>query len=278
MIKNFLVTGDTHGRVLERLNQIPSIYEPSETALIILGDAGINFWFDIKEQKQKSIINKRGFTIYCVRGNHEERPENLPRIMYVYDENVKNGVILEQEFPNIRYLMDGEKYEIMGKSVLVIGGAYSVDKWVRLHDAGVYDKLHPDYTNSKKTGWFPDEQLYDWERKMIEEEHFGKHYDVILTHTCPIIWEPRDLFLPDLDQSEVDKSMELWLDDVRINIDWNIWLFGHYHADRSERRNVEIYYKEIENWNDIMERWENPNSLNKRLKVSPYYYIFSPKV
>lgn len=31
MIKNWLVTGDTHGRVLERLNHIG--YSPDETAL-----------------------------------------------------------------------------------------------------------------------------------------------------------------------------------------------------------------------------------------------------
>lgn len=39
MIKNWLVTGDTHGRVMERLSQIDSDkYIPDETAIIILGD------------------------------------------------------------------------------------------------------------------------------------------------------------------------------------------------------------------------------------------------
>ena len=39
MIKHYLITGDTHGRVMERISRIPSHYEPAETALIILGDA-----------------------------------------------------------------------------------------------------------------------------------------------------------------------------------------------------------------------------------------------
>ena len=42
MIKNWLVTGDTHGQVLERLSHIG--YPPDETALIILGDMGLNFY------------------------------------------------------------------------------------------------------------------------------------------------------------------------------------------------------------------------------------------
>ena len=47
MIKHYLITGDTHGRVIERISHIPSHYEPAETALIILGDAGINFYLTI---------------------------------------------------------------------------------------------------------------------------------------------------------------------------------------------------------------------------------------
>ena len=38
MIKNWLVTGDTHGRVMERLFHIENCYVPEETAIIILGD------------------------------------------------------------------------------------------------------------------------------------------------------------------------------------------------------------------------------------------------
>ena len=37
MIKNYLITGDTHGKVMERINNIPTHYSLDETALIILG-------------------------------------------------------------------------------------------------------------------------------------------------------------------------------------------------------------------------------------------------
>ena len=272
MIKNWLVTGDTHGQILSRLSNINvGKYAASQTALIILGDAGINFYLNKTDRNLKRDIQNTGFTIYCVRGNHEERPENLPNIRSVYDQNVQGTVFQEDEYPNIRYLKDGGAYDINGSHVLCIGGAYSVDKWYRLNRAGVFDKLHPDYTNSKKTGWFPTELLTDDELEQIECNYTNNCYDVILTHTCPESWEPRDLFLSGLDQSTVDKSMEKWLDDFKNHIDWKIWLFGHYHDDRLVRPGVEMYYKDIEDWEDIMKRWEDPEHLDWWLKKDPNY-------
>jgi hypothetical protein len=45
--------------------------------------------------------------------------------------------------------------------------------------------------------------------------------------------------------------MEKWLDDFKNNIDWKIWLFGHYHDDRLIRPGVEMYYKDIEDWENM---------------------------
>lgn len=268
------LVSDTHGQVLFRLSQINAgKYAASQTALIILGDAGINFYLNKTDMNLKRNIQNTGYTVYCVRGNHEERPENLGYIEHWYDENVKGYVMYEPDYPNIKYFEDGNTYEICGKSVLVIGGAYSVDKWYRLNRVGVTSKLDKDYLNPRKTGWFPDEQLLDWEMTTIEKEHFGKHYDVVLTHTCPISWEPTDLFLPGLDQSGVDKTMELWLDKVKQKVDWNIWLFGHYHGDQLVRPGVEMYYKDIEDWETIIKRWESPDQLDWWLIKSPNYYM-----
>ena len=98
MIKNWLVTGDTHGRVMERLFHIENCYVPEETAIIILGDAGINFYLNKTDAKNKQVINKTGYFIYCVRGNHEERPENIPTMYQIYDENVEGTVYYESEY------------------------------------------------------------------------------------------------------------------------------------------------------------------------------------
>lgn len=262
MIKNWLVTGDTHGQVLERLGHIG--YPPDETALIILGDMGLNFYLNKTDRKNKRNVNATGFHIYAVRGNHEERPENLG-MDQLWDTYIKGGVYYEPEFPNIRYLMDGEEYEINGYSVLVIGGAYSVDKWYRLGG-------RPEDTDNW-TGWFKDEQLTKKEMDEIGAWVEGKRYDFVLTHTCPISWEPRDLFLSGLDQSKVDKSMELWLEDIKSKVDWEVWLCGHYHDDRLIRPGAEMYFRDIESLDTIWERWQDPESLDWWLKKDPNYYM-----
>lgn len=36
----------------------------------------------------------------------------------------------------------------------------------------------------------------------------GKYFDIVLTHTCPYKYEPREAFMQGLDQSKLDKFME----------------------------------------------------------------------
>jgi hypothetical protein len=67
--------------------------------------------------------------------------------------------------------------------------------------------------------------------------------------------------------------MELWLDKVKLNVGWDVWLFGHYHADRIERPGVEMYYYSIENWDTIMKRWERTDNLDWWIQKSPNYYM-----
>lgn len=161
-----------------------------------------------------------------MRGNHEERPQNLGMGLE-WDKNVQGPVYYESDFPNIRYLQDGGEYTINNRSILVIGGAYSVDKWYRLND-------RPENT-TEWTGWFKDEQLTLKEKINILEKVQGKHYDLVLTHTCPFSWEYliKYLFLGNIDQSKIDKSMEHFLDDVIDSITYDYYYFGHYHDDRN---------------------------------------------
>lgn len=220
---------DTHGNVLLRLEKIKYLYPdfiPNETAVIILGDAGINFYLNKSEYNKKKRIAAAGYSLYLVRGNHEERPQNLGMGLE-WDKNVQGPVYYESDFPNIRYLQDGGEYTINNHSTLVIGGAYSVDKWYRLSD-------RPEDT-TEWTGWFKDEQLTLKEKINILEKVQGKHYDLVLTHTCPFSWEYliKYLFLGNIDQSKIDKSMEHFLDDVIDNITYDYYYFGHYHDDQN---------------------------------------------
>ena len=278
MIKNWIVTGDTHGgaNASSRVSNIHRNMEdcvPEYTGIIILGDAGLNFYLNGTDKKYKETLNHMGYHIYCVRGNHEARPENIPGMVLVEDENVKNFVWFQEEYPNIRYFVDGNEYNIGGYSVLVIGGAYSIDKWYRLARAG-YAPEEAETANPKKCGWFKDELLTQEEMETIGGKVLGKHYDFVLSHTCPMAWEPTDLFLNGIDQSQVDKSMEIWMDALKNCIDWRVWLFGHFHADRVERPCVEQMYMDYEKLDIIWNRWYGEKTYEKEwwLPKSPYMH------
>lgn len=259
-LKHVLFTGDTHGRNCERLRNIRDNmpeYAPEETAVIILGDAGFNYYLDSSDRRHKKEASRYGYTIYCVRGNHEARPGEHLGMHLIQDENVGGPVWIEDEFPLIRYFCDWGHYNIAGCNTLVIGGAYSVDKWHRLQNG-----WH----------WFENEQLTDFEMAACLKNAKYKEFDLILSHTCPLSFQPTDMFLNFIDQSTVDNSMEAWMETVREEVRWNYWLFGHYHADRIEAPHVEQFYTEVEKLEDIEARWkkyDETGELDWWLPLSP---------
>ena len=124
--------------------------------------------------------------------------------------------------------------------------------------------------------WWEDEQLTDAEKSEVERliRQTNKHFDLVLSHTCPYSWEPRDLFLPCVDQSTVDNSMELWLENIEKDINWNIWLWAHFHCDRIQGPHCEIFYNNIDFLSEIWDRWNNNDKERKdRMKKSLVFFI-----
>ena len=115
-IKHFVVTGDIHGNVKD-IQHFCDTYDIASHALIILGDVGFNFYLNKTDRRNKEYAQGLGCLIYCVRGNHEERPENLPTILQDYDEIIDGYVWYEEQYPNIRYLQDGGLYNFNGYTI-----------------------------------------------------------------------------------------------------------------------------------------------------------------
>lgn len=236
---NFLITGDCH-RKFSRFKALQGM--PESTGIIILGDVGLNYTLDENDHATKNALCRDyPFTFYCVRGNHEARPGEHLGMKLIHDEDVGGPVWIEEEFPRIRYFCDWGFYTINGLRTLVIGGAYSVDKPYRI---------------AQGWRWFEDEQLKSFEKDACLRNAKDREFDLVLSHTCPLSFQPTDLFLCGLDQSTVDNSMEIWLEDVSAEVKWNIWLFAHYHTDRVEWPHVEQFYYEMELLTDILERWK----------------------
>lgn len=153
--------------------------------------------------------------LFCIQGNHEERPENISTYKEV--DMFGSKIFVEEEYPNLIFAKNGELYNIDGQKVLVIGGAYSVDKEYRL----LYGHR-----------WFKDEQLTEEEQNSILEKYKGKHVDIILSHTSPMKYKPTEVFMQGVDKTKVDKAMEMFLDKIEENVDYDKWYCGHYHTEK----------------------------------------------
>lgn len=211
------ITGDKHGDFRDVLIFTCEANTTNKDILIILGDAGINYYPDERSKTLKESLKEFPITLFCIHGNHEERPENIKG----YKTKAFHGGIVyyEEEYPNILFAKDGEIYDFDGKKCLVIGGAYSVDKYFRL--AYGYE-------------WYESEQPSEkTKEKVLKLIDKIKKVDVLLTHTCPYKYIPREMFISGVDQSKVDNSTEEFLDKVEEKLDYSKWYCGHYHTDKS---------------------------------------------
>lgn len=208
-------TGDIHGDwspLVEFINRV----QPSKNDIIILlGDVGLNYHGGRLDKQMKIVLNDLEIPFLCVHGNHEKRPATIPT--YITKEWNGGTVWYEPHYPNLIFAKDGEIYTINGLRYLVIGGAYSVDKYYRL--------LHG-------YGWWADEQPSEEIKAYVEQQVASKSFDVILSHTCPFKYIPREMFLPMVDQSMVDDSTERWLDKIEDQADYKAWFCGHWHTDK----------------------------------------------
>ena len=208
-------TGEIHGNNTDII-EFCKMHELTDTdVVVLLGDVGANYYTGKRDRKMKEAFAKVAPTFLCIHGNHEMRPETID----TYKQRVWNGGIVwyEEDFPNLLFAKDGEIYEIEGIRHIAIGGAYSVDKYYRI---------------TRGYGWWADEQPSEETKAYVEKQLAMNEVDVILSHTCPYKYEPREMFLSFIDQDTVDDSTERWLDEIEGKTDYKAWYCGHWHTDK----------------------------------------------
>ncbi len=71
------ITGDKHTD-FRNVSFLCRINETTlDDVLIVLGDAGINYFANEKDNLLKDSLKNYPITFFCIHGNHEERPENI---------------------------------------------------------------------------------------------------------------------------------------------------------------------------------------------------------
>lgn len=210
------LTGDTHGDFLRIAHFCACMNTKPSDIMIILGDAGINFYGGWRDRHKKEFISALPITLFCIHGNHEQRPATIPS----YNEHEWHGgtVYVEEQFPSILFAKDGEVYDLNGMRAIAIGGAYSIDWMLRIPGRS----------------WWPDEQPSTDTKACVESklDQLGWKVDVVLSHTVPFKFEPVEVFLPGIDQRKVDKSTEQWLDCIEDRLRYGKWYAGHYHTEK----------------------------------------------
>ena len=218
------LTGDTHGNFQRIADFCYQTNTTKHDLLIILGDAGFNYYLNQHDTENKQFANNLPITLLCIHGNHEERP-------YLVKSNDSNEptykefqfadamAYYEPKFKNIIFAKDGEIYNLNNHKCLAIGGAYSVDKYYRIRSG-----YH----------WFSSEQPDDKIKNHVMQTLDVNNWkiDVVLSHTTPLKYEPTEWFISGLDQSTVDQSTEQWLDTIENKLNYKKWYAGHFHGEK----------------------------------------------
>lgn len=243
----FFITGDKH-RHFEKVKAFcQDMNTRPKDVLIVLGDAGFNFYDDVRDDELKKEISELKITLFCLHGNKENRPQNVGT--YGIKNFYGGKVYYEPKYPNICFAIDGEIYTFEGRKYMVVGGAHSVDKLRCIQE---------------KTPFWDDEMPNDAIKKTVEHNLFAEGNKIygMLTHTCPFDYMPTEMFISTKQRARIKKklrmdkskrhftpdinhSTEIWLGELEKKIDYKVWFCGHYHIDKCIDK-IQMMYHDIQ--------------------------------
>lgn len=229
------VTGDTHGEE----GRFWSPEAPCNKALgegdylFVCGDFGYVSDDSYPERRfLRYMAEELPYTICFCDGNHE----NFDLLDAFELSEWKGGKvhIIRRDAvgtPKVIHLMRGQVYEIEGKKIFTFGGAYSIDKALRVPGRS----------------WWPQEMPNEEEKKEAEKnlEAVGWKVDYILTHTAPE--DTMSVYHPD---HVHEMALNGFLEYIRERTEYKHWYFGHLHRDEDTWRNQTVLWFSIRNMED----------------------------
>lgn len=228
MQHRLFITGDKHGSFQYIEEKLKKANITANDVVIVLGDHGTLFYSQKRDRYNKNKLSGFPCSFIFIKGNHDRRPtdpEYSHRFVSVTDPAFSGRFYQDADYPKLFYTEDFGWYRFGHKNTFVIGGAYSVDKFLRLN---MTKRGYVDYK------WFEDEQLSKEEQanaKALLLQNADIAPFVIMSHTCPHRYKPFDRLTEKI--PFVDETMEYFLDDIESSVNYEQWYCGHWHIDRT---------------------------------------------
>lgn len=228
-VKQVIVSGDIHGEWNLLVYKLCVQYECKDTLLIVAGDCGFGFekpgyYEQIYNRNAGRLRNANNWVVF-IRGNHDDPS-------YFQQEWVSYG--------RWRCVPDYSVIRAEGHNILVVGGAVSVDRKVRMRENEQLIQLGHTQTAS----WWADEPPV-FTPDEIANIQAGINIDTVVTHTSPTFCEPKNkdglkswaVYDPALiwdctkERETMDKILAC-LGEHHHAVER--WYYGHFHSSRSE--------------------------------------------
>jgi len=211
--------GDTHGDI--DIGKVQNFEFDENSVIIQLGDFGA-IWSDNMKENTPTLdkwvkkLKDKNITLIIVPGNHENY-----NAIFKLPITKKQGII-EGEFYTLKY--DGFEFnfiknpllKIKDKEFLCIRGAESIDK----------------YHRKENVTWWAQETLgLSEEQEILKLTEKKDNFYAVLSHTCPsfLIRE----YLPDnVGFLKLSDPVSRFMDKIVDLIDFELWMFGHFHIDK----------------------------------------------
>lgn len=223
--------GDIHGGFETMTWDILTRQELSHTLIIVCGDIGMGFnkdeYYNALFEKLNKKLRKAGNLVAMFRGNHDNPVYfNQPELTQV------------NKFSNIKLIPDYSILRTVEGHILCIGGARSVDKYMRLTDKS----------------WWADEMVTEMPEDFLTELQSNEILvDIVCTHTSPNIAFPiddpdkpaeiivnfsfYDKELIEDNKNERERLTQIWRTLKENGHPIHHWMYGHFH---------ECFRKELE--------------------------------
>lgn len=222
-------TGDLHGEYSRYLclERYTGEKLTGDDFLFVCGDYGFLFYpvgsnEYTEQQRQLNEIEKLPYTTLFCDGNHENFD-----LLESYPVEVWNGGKVHRIRSNILHLMRGQVYNIDGTKVFSMGGAYSIDKYMRQSGYSWWSQERPNNDEYKEAS-----------ANLVAAEN---NVDIIISHTAPREIIYRMGRVPDMHDAELTGFLE-W---IMYEVSFKKWYFGHWHIDQVITDKVRAIYFDV---------------------------------